>query len=161
MIAAPGVNPMNGRLLTVLVLLVVARPSPLGAAEGMWTLDNPPLAQLEKQFGFVPPAGWLDRVRLASVRFMDGGSGAFVSPDGLMLTNHHVAYTCIQNVSTAQQNLIARGFPAAARERELACPGYEVNVLVGSEDVTARVQAAAASAKTDREAGEGRRRAIA
>jgi hypothetical protein len=92
---------------------------------------------------------------------MDGGSGAFVSPDGLMLTNHHVAYTCIQNVSSAQQDLIAHGFPAASRGEELACPGYEVNVLVGSEDVTARVQAAAASAKSDREAGEERRRAIA
>jgi hypothetical protein len=150
---------MDGRLLTALLLL--SGPLPLAAAEGMWTLDNPPLAQVEKQFGFVPPAGWLDRVRLASVRFMDGGSGAFVSGDGLMLTNHHVAYTCIQNVSSAQKDLIARGFAAPSRTSELACPGYEVNVLVGSEDVTSRVQAAAAATRSDREAGLARRRVVA
>jgi hypothetical protein len=150
---------MDGRLLTALLLF--SCPLPLSAADGMWTLDNPPLARIEKQFGFVPPAGWLDRVRLASVRFMDGGSGAFVSRDGLMLTNHHVAYTCIQNVSTAQKDFIAGGFPAAFRGSELACPGYEVNVLVGSEDVTSRVQTAAAAARSDREAGDARRRAIA
>ncbi len=145
----------------LLVMLVLSAPAPLGAGEGMWTLDNPPLSQLEQQFDFVPDAHWLERVRLASVRFMDGGSGAFVSRDGLMVTNHHVALTCIQNVSSAQKDLIAGGFPAASRATELACPGYEVNVLVGSEDVTARVQGAMAPAKSDRESGERRRRAVA
>jgi hypothetical protein len=143
------------------VFLALLSAAPLGAAEGMWTLDNPPLSQLKEQFGFTPDAAWLERVRLASVRFMDGGSGAFVSREGLMVTNHHVALTCIQNVSTAQKDLIAGGFPAASRTTELACPGYEVNVLVGSEDVTSRVQASSAAAKTDRESGEMRRRAIA
>ncbi|HEY7513123.1 MAG TPA: S46 family peptidase, partial [Vicinamibacteria bacterium] len=136
-------------------------PAPLGAGEGMWTLDNPPLSQLKEQFDFAPDSAWLERVRLASVRFMDGGSGAFVSREGLMVTNHHVALTCIQNVSSAQKDLIADGLPAATRASELACPGYEVNVLVGSEDVTSRVQAAVSAAKTDRESAERRRRAVA
>ena len=147
--------------LVLLVLLALNAPAPVGAGEGMWTLDNPPLSQLKQQFDFVPDAGWLERVRLASVRFMDGGSGGFVSREGLMVTNHHVALSCIQNVSSAQKDLIAGGFPAASRGSELACPGYEVNVLVGSEEVTSRVQGAAAAAKSDRESGELRRRAVA
>jgi Peptidase S46 len=159
MIAPPGVERMNR--LALPVLLVLNAPAPVGAGEGMWTLDNPPLSQLKKQFDFEPDAGWLERVRLASVRFMDGGSGGFVSREGLMVTNHHVALNCIQNVSSAQKDLIAGGFPAASRGSELACPGYEVNVLVGSEEVTSRVQGAAAAAKSDRESGELRRRAVA
>ncbi len=150
---------MNGRVL--ILLLAFLAPAPAPAGEGMWTFDNPPLAQLKEQFGFTPDAGWLDRVRLASVRFMDGGSGAFVSRDGLMVTNHHVALTCIQNVSTAQKDLIAAGFPAASRGTELACPGYEVNVLVRTDDVTARVQAAAKVSLSDRQAGQQRRRVSA
>ena len=70
-------------------------------------------------------------MRLASVRFMDGGSGSFVSPDGLVITNHHVGLGCIQNVSSAEHDFVKDGFYAATRDKEAACPGYEVNVLVG------------------------------
>ncbi len=63
----------------------------LTAEEGMWTFDNPPVEQLKEKYGFVPTKEWLDHVRLSSVRFNDGGSGSFVSPHGLVLTNHHVA----------------------------------------------------------------------
>src|SRR5262249_39051126 len=115
-------------------LLVAATAA---AGEGMWTFDHPPLEPLRDQFGFRPTGEWLDKVRLASVRFMDGGSGSFVSPDGLMITNHHVALTCVENLSSADQDLVARGFAAVARGDEKACPGYEVNVLVRTEDVTA------------------------
>ncbi len=149
------------RATLILFFIVLLAPAPTPAGEGLWTLDNLPLALLKEQFGFVPDPGWLDRVRLASVRFMDGGSGSFVSKDGLMVTNHHVALSCIQNVSTTERDWIAQGFPAASRGAELACPGYEVNVLVGSEDVTARVQAAASGASAGRETGEQRRRAMA
>jgi Peptidase S46 len=159
MIARQGDKTMDRRAL--LAVLALFAPAPVGAGEGMWTLDNPPLALLKEQFDFAPDSGWLERVRLASVRFMDGGSGAFVSREGLMATNHHVALSCIQNVSSAQKDLIAGGFPAASRAGELACPGYEVNVLVGSEDVTGKVRAAVSDAKSDRESGERRRRAVA
>lgn len=150
---------MNRRALLAVVALLA--PAPLPAGEGMWTFDNPPLALLKEQFGFAPDPGWIDRVRQASVRFMDGGSGSFVSREGLMVTNHHVALGCIQNVSTAENDLVRGGFPPASRARELACPGYEVNVLVRSEDVTARVQAAANVSLTDRQAGQQRRRVMA
>jgi hypothetical protein len=123
--------------LAVLVCLLAApaaRPD-----EGMWTFDHPPTALLQQRYGFTPTPQWLEKVRLASVRFMDGGSGSFVSPDGLMLTNHHVGLACIQNLSTADKDYATSGFLAAARDKEPACPGYEVNVLVGIEDVSARV----------------------
>jgi hypothetical protein len=134
---------------------------PLGADEGLWTFDNPPLAALEKGYGFTPTAEWLDRLRLSSVRFMDGGSGSFVSPDGLMITNQHVGRGCIQNLSTKENDYGANGFLAEARERELRCPGYEVNVLLSYEEVSARVKGATRDARSDKEAREARKAEIA
>jgi len=128
---------------------------PAGADEGFWTFDDPPTQRLQKAYGFTPTQDWLDRLRLASVRFMDGGSGSFVSPDGLMITNHHVGYDCIQNLSSERHDYVADGFLAPTREQELACPGYEVNVLMSAQDVTARVQGAekaAADAKAAQDA---------
>jgi hypothetical protein len=87
---------------------------------------------------------------------MDGGSGSFVSPDGLMLTNHHVGFACIQNVSSETNDYVANGYYAASREKELACPGYEVNVLTSHEDVTARVLGAAKTGMDDKAARAAR-----
>ncbi len=148
-------RPLN--LLTALLLFSGAAL----ADEGMWTFDNPPLPALKQKYGFEPGKDWLDHVRLASVRFMDGGSGSFVSPDGLMITNHHVGLGCIQNVSTAEKDYVKTGFYAESREKEVACPGYEVNVLTAMENVTARVQAAVKPEMTDARAREVRRAAIA
>ena len=85
--------------------------SPAAAEEGFWTFDNPPLARL-REAGFSPSPEWLERMRLSSLRFMDGGSGAFVSKDGLMATNHHVALECLQNLSTKEKDLVNTGFSA-------------------------------------------------
>jgi peptidase S46-like protein len=134
---------------------------PLAAGEGMWTFDNPPAKLLEEQFSFTPTAEWLDRLRLASVRFMDGGSGAFVSPDGLMITNHHVGAPCIQNLSTNTHDYVSRGFLAASRAEEPPCPGYEVNVLVKTEDVTSRVRGAVTAVMSDSKAANVRQAAAA
>ena len=143
------------------LLAVLALPALAAADEGMWTFDNLPLKLLREKYGFAPGKEWLDRVRLASVRFNDGGSGSFVSPDGLMITNHHVGLGCIQNISTEERDYVAGGFMAAARDQEAACPGYEVNVLVAMEDVTARVLGAVKPAMTDKQAGEARKAATA
>jgi len=143
------------------LLAVLALPALAAADEGMWTFDNLPLKLLKEKYGFAPGKEWLDRVRLASVRFNDGGSGSFVSPDGLMITNHHVGLGCIQNISTEQRDYVAGGFMAAARDQEPACPGYEVNVLVAMEDVTAKVLGAVKPAMTDKAAGEARKAATA
>ena len=131
------------------------------ADEGMWTFDNPPAPQLREKFGFAPTPEWLDQLRLASVRFNDGGSGAFVSADGLMITNHHVGLACIQNVSTPEHDYVKDGFYAPTRDQEAACPGYEVNVLMKIEDVTGRVLGAVKPAMSDKEAGDARQAAVA
>jgi hypothetical protein len=122
-------------------LLVAAAPM-IRAEEGMWTFDNPPLKQLAAKYNFHPSQAWLDHLRLASVRLNDGGSGSFVSPNGLLLTNHHVARGQLQKNSTAEHDYVRDGFYAATPEAEMASPDLEVNVLADLQDVTARVQGA-------------------
>ena len=87
------------------------------AEEGMWTFDHPPTAAIQQRYGFTVTTDWLDHLRLSSVRFNDGGSGSFVSADGLVLTNHHVALGQLQKLSTEQKNYVADGFAAGSRRR--------------------------------------------
>jgi hypothetical protein len=112
------------------------------ADEGMWTFDNPPLKLLKAKYNFVPTQAWLDHLRLSSVRLNDGGSGSFVSPNGLLLTNHHVARGQLQKDSTAEHDYLRDGFYATTPEQEMKSPDLEVDVLVAMQDVTARVQGA-------------------
>jgi len=152
---------MFERRAVIVGTLLVSAAGSLAAGEGMWTFDNPPAKLLQERFGFTPGADWLERLRLASVRFNDGGSGAFVSESGLMLTNHHVGLACIQNVSTKDNDYVKDGFLAPSRDKEIACPGYEVNVLVKMEDVSARVLGAVKPTMSDKEAGDARKAAVA
>ncbi len=145
------------RLCRTLVLcLSAAWAAEALADEGMWTFDNPPRERWKQAHGFEPTPAWLERIQLASVRFMDGGSGSFVSPDGLMLTNHHVGFQCIQNVSGEANDYVAAGYYAASRDKELRCPGYEVNVLTSLEEVTARVLGAVKPDSDDKAARAAR-----
>jgi hypothetical protein len=131
------------------------------ADEGMWTFYNPPTKQLQERYGFTPTPEWLDHVRLSSVRFNDGGSGSFVSPHGLALTNHHVAFGQLQKVSTPQKDYVTDGFYARTQAEELKCPDLEVNVLMSTVDVTARVLSVLKTGQTDKEALEARKAEIA
>ncbi len=131
------------------------------ADEGMWTFDNPPLKEWKEKYGFEPTQEWLDHVRLASVRFMDGGSGSFVSPNGLVLTNHHVAMGQLQKISTAERDYVATGFYAATQEDEIKSPDLEVNVLVSVENVTKEVMKALKEGMSDAETLKARDAAIA
>ena len=156
---------MNARtfrlFLPFYVLLFVSSMPLAHAEEGMWTFDNPPLQQLAAKYNFHPTQEWLDHLRLSSVRLNDGGSGSFVSPDGLLLTNHHVARGQLQKNSTAQHDYVRDGFYAATPDQELKSPDLEVNVLVGMQDVTARVQNAARGITDDAKALQARDAEIA
>lgn len=131
------------RTISLLAAALVTAAPAIRAEEGMWTFDNPPLKQLAAKYNFHPTKEWLDHLRLSSVRLNDGGSGSFVSPDGLLLTNHHVARGQLQKNSTAEHNYIRDGFYAATQDQEMKSPDLEINVLTGMQDVTARVQGAA------------------
>lgn len=145
-------------LLVIATLLAFAiQPLALYADEGMWTFDNPPRQQWKERYNFEPDDAWLDHVRLASVRLNDGGSGSFVSPDGLMVTNQHVASGQLQKVSTKEKDYTKEGFYARTSDEELKCPDLECNVLVSYQDVTARVQTAVKAGASDKEASEQRK----
>jgi hypothetical protein len=129
--------------------------------EGMWTFDNVPLKFLQERYGFTPTAEWLDHIRLSSVRFNDGGSGSFVSPNGLVLTNHHVARGQIQKLSTPEKDYVKNGFYAKTTAEELKCPDLELNVLASMEDVTARVLGAVKAGMSDKAGLDARKAEIA
>ena len=131
------------------------------ADEGMWTFDAPPLARLERDHGFKPTPDWLAHLQRASVRFSSGGSGSFVSPDGLVLTNHHVGAGPLHKLGDEKHDYYRDGFAAATREAELKCHDLELNVLESITDVTARVQAAVRPGMTTDEAVAARRAAMA
>jgi hypothetical protein len=127
------------------------------ADEGMWLFNRPPRKQLEERYGFDPAPEWLARVQKASVRFNNGGSGSFVSGDGLVMTNHHVGADCLQKLSDASHNYLRDGFYAKTRADEKRCLDLELNVLESIEDVTQRVNAAVKSGTTPEQAFSARR----
>jgi Peptidase S46 len=131
------------------------------ADEGMWTFDNPPTKELQEKYNFTPTQQWLDHLRLSSVRLNDGGSGSFVSPHGLLLTNHHVALGQLQKNSSAEHDYVRDGFYAATPDEEMKSPDLEVNVLISTENVTDRVNAAVKTAKTPDEEFTKRKAVIA
>lgn len=130
---------MIKRPLLLALPLVIAAPS--AAEEGMWTYDGFPVAAANRALGTRIDQAWLDRARRATVK-IGGASGGFVSAEGLMLTNEHVAAGCVASLSTASDNLTEKGFTPAARADEKPCPGYTAEVLTGIRDVTAPMQAA-------------------
>lgn len=130
------------------------------ADEGMWTFANPPLKQLKEKYNFEPTKEWLDHVRLSSVR-VGGGTGSFVSANGLVLTNHHIVRSSLAKLSTAERNLLKTGFYAPTNSDELKASDLTVEVLVSMEDVTERVQAAGRSAADDQKAEAHRKSEIA
>jgi hypothetical protein len=128
--------------------------------EGMWTFDNLPVKLLKDRCGFTPAPKWVEHLQLASVRFNDGGSGSFVSKDGLVLTNHHVALGQLQKMSAERKDYVKEGFFAKTAAAEIRCPDLEVNVLVSMEDVTARVRKAVDPGAADKDQNDQRKSEI-
>lgn len=121
-------------------VVAVMAAAPAGADEGMWTFNNFPKQLVKQRYGFDVTDKWLEHVRLSSVRFNSGGSGSFVSPRGLVMTNHHVGVDCIDKLAQKDHDYVKDGFFAKTPADEIKCPDLELNVVVGIEDVTQKVK---------------------
>src|SRR5262245_55540913 len=129
---------MNRVWLGLVVLLV---PTYLSADEGMWLFNDPPKKLLKKRYDFDVSDSWLEHLQRASVR-LPHGSGSFVSADGLVMTNHHVASTAIQKLPTEKKDLLRDGFLAKTPAEELKCVDEELFILMEIGDVTKEVKEA-------------------
>ena len=127
----------------------------------MWLFDHFPKEQIAKTYGFTVPSDFIGHLERASVRFNNGGSGSFVSPRGLLFTNHHVGQDCIQKLSTAEHDYMANGFSAANDAGEKACPDLEVDALLSTTDVTAKVNEGIAADAPGADANRMRKASIA
>ena len=142
-------------------LLLAAAPAPPALAdEGMWTFNNLPRAEIKRRYGFEVTDDWVRRVQSATVRFPNG-TGSFVSPEGLVLTNYHIVEEIVGQLSTTERDLAKTGFVARTRDEELKIPGLALDQLVRIEDVTARVNGAVRAGVSDTEAAAARRAEIA
>src|SRR5438128_4935773 len=147
-------------LLFLCVLLTSLSDRAFGD-EGMWLYTAPPTKQLKEKYNFEQSKQCLDHLHKSSVRFSSGGSGSFVSADGLVITNHHVGADALQKFSDEQHNYLRDGFYARTRVEEKKCVDLELNILMSIEDVTARVNSTMNSDMTSEQASDARRGAIA
>ena len=134
-------NLNRGIKATGMILSMLTAPV-LRSDEGMWLFNDPPRKLLQEKYGFSPSDEWLEHVQKSSVRFNSGGSGSFISEDGLVLSNHHVGADCLQKLGSEEHNYLRDGFHARSRDQELRCHDLELNVLMSIEDVTDRVNGA-------------------
>src|SRR6185436_12851261 len=128
--------------------------------EGMWPFNNIPRDEIKKKYGFDVTDEWLQKVQMASVRFNNGGSGSFVSANGLVLTNYHIVEDIVGEVSTPEKDYAKEGFVAHNRSDEIKAPNLELNVLMSIEDVTSRVNGAVKSGMSTAAANTARRAEI-
>jgi hypothetical protein len=149
---------MKSYLLAALSLCLVI---PAFADEGMWLFNQPPRQLLRERYQFEATDAWLQHLQRASVRLNSGGSGSFVSEDGLLISNHHVGADALQKLSTKEKNYVRDGFYARTPAEEVKCLDLELNVLQSIEDATARVRAAVPADATPNAAFAARRKIMA
>ena len=149
------------KLASMTIGCLIAFAATAAANEGMWLFNVPPLKQLKEKYNFEPTPQWLEHLQKASVRFNSGGSGSFVSENGLVITNHHVGADTLQKISSQEHNYLRDGFYAKTQTEEIKSTDLELNVLFSTEDVTARVSGAVKSEMTPNQASAARSSAIA
>ena len=147
---------MTKRTVFLLCILTLGFCTFAFADEGMWLFNHFPVDKVKAKYGFAPDQAWLDHVRLSSAR-APNGSSSFVSADGLIFTNHHIAQGCVHDLSTNGKDYMKNGFYAPTRADEPKCPGVEFVVLEGIEDVTDKVNAAAKPGMSAADAGKAQR----
>ncbi|HEX9425364.1 MAG TPA: S46 family peptidase [Pyrinomonadaceae bacterium] len=148
-------------LCALILALFTFQTIPVAALdEGMWTFNNVPREDIKQKYGFDVTDDWLRKVQLASVRFNNGGSGSFVSPNGLVLTNYHIVEDIVGELSTANKDYAKEGFVARSQAEEMKAEGLELNQLISIEDVTARINGAVKSGMSAVEANAARRAEI-
>jgi hypothetical protein len=157
--------------LSLAFLTMLMQTTDLLADEGLWLFNNPPKEVLKQKYGFEVTAKWLEHLQKSAVRFNTGGSGSFISADGLVMTNHHVGLTALQRLTgivnkditdPAKKKDFARdGFYARTLEEEFRSVDEELNVLMEIRDVTKEVKAAVTKDMTPEQAFEARRGVIA
>ena len=152
----------SGRLfLHAILILTIGMTTCALADEGMWLFNAPPLTQFKEAYHFEPSPQWLEHLQKASVRFNSGGSGSFVSPNGLVITNHHVGADTLQKMGSSEHNYLRDGFYAKTQADEIKSTDLELNVLMSIEDVTGRVTSAVKPDMTSDQASIARSAAIA
>jgi peptidase S46-like protein len=149
------------RLFVLALIVTAAGLSSAAADEGMWLFTNPPLKQLKEKYHFEPTPQWLEHLQKSSVRFNSGGSGSFVSSNGLCITNHHVGLDTLQKISSEKNNYVRDGFYAKTQAEEQRATDLELNVLMSIEDVTPRVTAALKGGMSAEQSAAARQKAIA
>lgn len=147
--------------LPIVVMMVMINSVPAMSDEGMWLYNDPPRQLLKEKYNFEPAYTWLEHLQKSSVRFNSGGSGSYVSADGLILSNHHVGADALQKFSDEQHNYLRDGFYARTPSEEKQCLDLELNVLMSIQDVTDRVNAAVKEDMTPEEAFLARRAIMA
>jgi len=148
-------------LVTVATMTLMIPAVDAPADEGMWLFNNPPEKLLEEKYHFEATGEWMEHLQRSSVRFNSGGSGSFVSSEGLVLTNHHVGADALQKLSTAEHDYLKQGFFARTRAQEVKCVDLELNVLISIEDVTQRVSAAVKAEMSPAESHQARQAVMA
>jgi hypothetical protein len=146
--------------LLAMLLVIAGYAAAACADEGMWTYDHFPAAQMRAKYGWAPGAAWLRRSQLASIRLVQGCSASLVSPEGLVMTNHHCVRACLNDLADATHDYLVDGFYARNLGEERRCPALEANQLLQITNVTRTVQAATAG-KADRAFHEAERAAKA
>lgn len=152
---------MRSALRTIATLIAsIGLSTAAFADEGMWLLNKLPVDHLEQTYGFKPDAAWVELVQKACVRASSGGSGSFISPSGLMMTNHHVGSTAIADVSDATHDYIRDGFYAARHTDEIKCPNLKLFQLLSIKDLTAKVNSGVTENMSSADARKAREKAI-